>query len=327
MYMKYSISLSLATLALMGCLSSCHQDEPKTPLDVPTSGPIALSGSISTYAHGGERYGWLTVDKIGVFVLSEKGLPQTNIPYKPSKVSPITEIKGMKILSKDRSSGGEQTLLPVDPKATAGYKQGKHMVYAYTPYSDKAKDVKAIPLPSITVQDADKGTTLMTPSVDYLFAYSSTEVSAKTAAVQSLGDFKSICCQITLPWPGGFPETLVGKPCHTLTVSADHPIAYKDGATIDLTTGEIKGEMVSRITYNLPKGTLIKKSRRGGVKPASMAPAAYIVLQVPFEVAKEYTYTFTFDVEDHKFQTSMKPDNLKVEGNLNLRNISDVKAL
>lgn len=320
--MKHLSTKSIWALSAIALLSACSQT-PREPADIPTTGPIAISGSISAYVHG-SAYGWFDADKIGVFALSEEGRPQINLAYKPSKTSPIIEMKGMKMPGK-KTGAGEQTLLAIESEKSIGYKKGKHTIYAYIPYSPAAKDIKAIPLPSLVTQEADKGT-IMTSATEYTFAYASTSVDRETAAVQSLGEFKSPFCQITLPMPNGFPETTLGKACPSVVVTCDHPIAYADGATIDLTSGKIKGEGVKSITYMLPKGTVIQKGRRGGIRPSAMS-SAFIVLQVPFETAKDYTYTFTFEVEGKKYATSMQSKMLNTEGNINMRNVPDVQPL
>ena len=82
------------------------------------------------------------------------------------------------------------------------------------------------------------------------FAYASATTSSYSAATVSLGEFKPLFSQITLPG-AGCPDSFVGKKFTKVVVSCDHPIAYEDGATVDLSTGKISGTPINSITYNL----------------------------------------------------------------------------
>lgn len=302
-----------ACAALVFTAASCSSNDDKeeeTP-DVPVVGTINLSGAYNVYSHS--SYGWVSEDKIGVYVLSD-GKSQDNLPYEPSEVTKADTVtnKGMTYINYSKPYATDDIALKPSAQTAAGFKSGKHTIYAYTPYAQASQGYTAVALPHLASQEHE-AIDLMSGvgKRKYGFAYASAEVSKYSAATVSLGEFKSVFSMITLV-PVGFPDAAVGKTCTKVVVSCDNPIAYEDGATINLATAEISGTPLKSITYTIPEGMSIKSSGK-------LASPCYIMLGIPYDKAVGYTYTFTYTVDGTEYSTSGKPSAQSKENNLNMR--------
>lgn len=297
-----------ALAAAAALLASCSKD--KDPKDVKIVGDIALTGEFTCYMHGN---GWMEADTLGVFVKSEKGFPQKNLQYKPSEVVQMVESPYAPGYFMPGDPVGNVSLTPLG--AAAGFKEGEHKIYAYLPYAPGNNDCTAIPLPDLSEQYYVPGQ--FSVDASSIFAYAGIDsFSEYSAAAKDFGNFKSAFVQMTVPSPE-FPDEAEGKKLTEVSISAAKDIAVKK-ATIDITSGEIKGELVKSVVYLFPDGGLELTKGFFGVS----AETLYLLLSIDEEDALDTEFTFKYIVDGKEYSCSGKPigkDNMMyTEGNLNM---------
>lgn len=298
----------MAALAVTAALlASCSKN--KDPKDVKIVGDIALTGEFTAYLHSN---GWLESDVIGVFVESD-GFPQENLEYKPSEVLQMVESPYVPGVFIPGDPVGNVSLTPVG--TAAGFKAGEHKIYAYLPYAEGNTDYTAIPLPDLSVQNPVPDQ--YSPDAKYNFAYAAIEpFSEYSAAAKDFGNFKSAFVQMSVPSPE-FPAGVAGKKLTKVVVSADKDIAVKK-ANINITNGEIKGELTKSVEYVFTgEGSELQKGFFGVT-----APTLYLVLCIDEEAALETTFTFKYVVDGTEYTCSGKPvgkeSPMYMEGNINM---------
>lgn len=164
------------------------------------------------------------------------------------------------------------------------------------------------------------------PNRKYSFAYASATTSSYSAATVTLGEFKSLFSQLTLP-ALECPDALAGKTCTKIVVTCDeHPLSYADGATVNLATGEISGTPLNSVTYNIPDGLVVNAGFPAFGLPASLE-TAYMMVAVPFEEGMNYTYKFTLTIGGQEYTTSGKPKTgfWSTDNNLNMKDIAGIE--
>ena len=150
--------------------------------------------------------------------------------------------------------------------------------------------------------------------------------SSYSAATVTLGEFKSLFSQLTLP-ALECPDALAGKTCTKIVVTCDeHPLSYADGATVNLATGEISGTPLNSVTYNIPDGLVVNAGFPAFGLPASLE-TAYMMVAVPFEEGMNYTYKFTLTIGGQEYTTSGKPKTgfWSTDNNLNMKDIAGIE--
>ena len=303
-----------AALVAFGA-ASCE----KTPevVDFPVVGPLTLGGTYDTYAHGSQ--GWVEEDLLGIFVTSD-GVTQSNLQYAPVEFSKLEEsqyvpgmyIYGDPVLTTTFKAVGEQ----------AGFKQGEHHVYAYTPYAAGNSDYTAIALPDNNIQEYKKG--LSSADKKYLFAYAklAEPLSEYTAEALSFGEFKSPYLNITIPFPTFESKEFAATDKVTkLTITSTVDIAVSN-AVINLETGEISGTYGKTIELTFPDGGLELGDN----------PYAYPTFQLSgfadWETAQVADYTLKITIAGVEYTATGKPADgkyMKTEGNINMWNAFTVK--
>ena len=228
--LNYFVCAALAVAAAVGC------NEKEGPQDFPVVGEITLCGESTNAATNS----WYPGEKVGVFVTSD-GVPQVNLLYTPSEVceDKSTEANGAKYWMFG-DPVGNVALNASSEKA--GFKQGVHNVYAYSPYNPAATDLTAVPMPDLTKQDETifMGQTI-NPALSFI--YSSVEVKEYTTAPVDLGTFKSLNFDLntgSIEFKG-CPESVTELSLVKLIISSDKPLAYKNG-TFNLVEEKINGE-------------------------------------------------------------------------------------
>lgn len=164
------------------------------------------------------------------------------------------------------------------------------------------------------------------PNRKYGFAYASATTSSYSAATVSLGEFKPLFSQLTLP-ALECPDALANKTCTKIVVTCDeHPLSYADGATVNLATGEISGTPLNSITYNIPDGLVVNAGMPAFGLPSSLE-TAYMMVAVPFEKGMNYTYKFTLTIDGREYTTSGKPKTgfWSTDNNLNMKDITAIE--
>lgn len=226
----------LAALAI-SFAASCEEEG---PVDFPIVGEFTITGESTNAATSS----WYPGEQLGVFVTSE-GVAQTNLIYQPSEVC---EDKSVLLDENDPSSKywmfgdpiGNVTLNAKGEKA--GFKQGVHKIYAYSPYDAAAADLTAVPMPDLASQD-DSAFQGMTINPALSFIYASAEVKEYSAAPINLGKFKSVYTSLntgTIELKGA-PEGVTNCTIVKLLISADKTIAYKN-ASFNMVEEKIGGE-------------------------------------------------------------------------------------
>ncbi|WP_290539991.1 fimbrillin family protein [Alistipes sp.] len=306
-YMATCVALALTA-------AGCSDDEEK---DIPVIGDISVSGIYNVYSHGNQ--GWIQEDKVGLYVLSD-GKAQDNLPYVSTKVAGYKEVEmGGKTYILYNEKIVEDTPLKPASDIKAGFKAGEHWIYAYVPFSEASKDHTAVALPDVSVQQYYAAEFM--PHRKYGFDVAAAKVSAYSAAVVSLGEFKPLFSQITLP-SVACPETLVGKKLTKVVVTCDRPLSYEPGATINLATMEIAGKGLNTVTYEIPDGLEVKANKRGG---ASLE-TCYVMIAVPFETALNCTFKFDLTIDGRVYTINGQPDARKSSrNNLNMHGIEGIK--
>lgn len=228
-----------AALAIAGVVS-CEEDG---PVDFPIVGDFTLTGESTNAATSS----WYPGEQIGVFVTSD-GVTQTNLLYAPSETC---EDKSVLLDENDPTSKywmfgdpvGNVALTPKDK--AAGFKQGVHNIYVYSPYNAAATDVTAIPMPDLTSQDdtAFQGQ-VSNPAMSFIYA--SAEVKEHTTAPIDLGKFTSLYYGLNTGTIDlkGTPEGVTDLKIVKLIISADKTIAYKN-PTFNFVENKINGEPAS----------------------------------------------------------------------------------
>ncbi len=274
----YSVAIGAALFA-----SACSNDDENgetTVPDFPIVGDFLLTGQCSDNP---VRYQtWVEGDKIGVFVISEKSLPQNNLLYTPKEVGSYNNetFEMVDISNVELAAAGQK----------AGFKQGLHTIYAYYPYVAEAADVKAVPMPDITVQDLSGEHPVMYAEMKYVFGYAKATCSKYSTAAVDFGMFTSPVTKLNLNNVGFKDESMVGKTVEKLIISGDkYPIGYKN-PTFDLTEGKFGGEAAPVEVLSNQK---VINEMFGMTMPPSLADPFTIVLCLDFEKAMEQTYTLT----------------------------------
>lgn len=305
--LKFLLTAFVAVIA-----AGCKEDE--GPVDYPVTGNLNISGRYVTYLHGSQ--GWVKEDQIGVFVTSD-GIEQANLLYEPSEICPATPneyVEGYYSYEEENYKDGDILLNPVGGGASAGFKQGEHCVYAYTPYAEGNTTYSAVRLPSLASQEYIPIDGLIYFKREYNFAYArlSAPVSEYTSATLSLGDFTSAFVQMTIPSPT-FPDALEGKTVTKLVVSADKDIATSD-AVINLATGEISGTMSKSIELDFGDGLALASGFFG-----LTMETLYIVMCIDFDEALKTTFTFTYTIDGQEYTITGTPSaTMSSDGNLNM---------
>lgn len=281
--------------------------------DIPSVGNIAINSTMQVYSHG--LQGWIKSDTVGVYVLSG-GFPQENVMYVPSQTAKPTDNRGFIMYDKRNPVSKDILLTPVKEGKEICFKAGKHQIFAYTPASKESKDYKNVALPDISVQEPSAKE--FTPIRKYGFYYTSTTIGKYSSAAVALGDMKPLFSQITLP-PVAGPDELFDKQITKLTIKADKPIAYKKGAVIDLSTLKIKGEGINSIEFKM-NGKVVK-NRRGGSSLGKMP--LFIMVAVPYEVAKDMEFEFIFTIDGKDYSTKGKNNSKMPNQGNNLAIISN----
>ena len=306
--LKFLLTAFVAVIA-----AGCKEDE--GPVDYPVTGNLNISGRYVTYLHGSQ--GWVEEDQIGVFVTSD-GIEQANLLYEPSEICPATPnewAEGLFSYEEENYKDGDILLNPVGGGAAAGFKQGEHCVYAYTPYAEGNTTYSAVRLPSLASQEYIPIDGLIYFKREYNFAYArlSSPVSEYTSATLSLGDFTSAFVQMTIP-SLAIPDALEGKTVTKLVVSADKDIATSD-AVINLATGEISGMMRKSIELDFGDGLVLVDSGYFGV----IMETLYIVMCIDFDEALETTFSFTYTIDGQDYTITGTPSaKMSSDGNLNM---------
>lgn len=304
--LKFLLTAFVAVIA-----AGCKEDE--GPVDYPVIGNLNISGRYVTYLHG--KQGWVKEDQIGVFVTSD-GIEQANLLYEPSEICPATpneNLEGYYSYEAENYKDGDILLNPVGG-ASAGFKQGEHCVYAYTPYAEGNTTYSAVRLPSLASQEYIPIDGLIYFKREYNFAYArlSAPLSEYTSATLSLGDFTSAFVQMTIPSPT-FPDALEGKTVTKLVVSADKDIATSD-AVINLATGEISGTMSKSIELDLGDGFVLASGFFG-----LTMETLYIPMCIDFDEALETTFSFTYTIDGQDYTITGTPNaKMSSDGNINM---------
>lgn len=227
--MKRLNLIVVAALAIAGA-ASCE----KQPTDFPIVGNLTLTGESANC----NTKSWYPGEQLGVFVTSD-GLTQTNLIYAPSETctDESVDLDGSKYWMYGDPVGN--VALNAKTEA-AGFKQGVHTIYAYSPYNASATDITAIPMPDLTQQD-ETIYVGQNSNPALSFIYTSKEVKEYTAAPIDLGKFNSINMGLntgTIEFKG---EGIVGKKIVKIIVNAEKTIAYKN-ATYNMVEKKINGE-------------------------------------------------------------------------------------
>ena len=205
----------LAIAAAVAC-----QPKDNGPVDYPVQGELKLYGEN------------VAEQQVGVFVTSE-GLPQNNLLYTAAKCTGAVAL----------TANAEK----------AGFKQGKHTIYAYAPYAEGA-EVTAVP-----VDYTKQATVAFDPLADdptlagLMLSYNSqaqpvyyatTEVAELSSAAITL-PFEAVnaLTEVSVGEPGlegANADAQDGKKVSKIVITCDKAIAYT-GQTLDLTTGKIVG--------------------------------------------------------------------------------------
>ena len=316
--MKSKLLSMAAIVALALTATSCSDDDEE--VDFPIVGDISMSGLYNEYSHGSN--GWYDTDKIGVFVTSD-GKTQLNIPYAPSEASKtiLSKMDDLEYYDYEGEATGDTPLKALS-SVKAGFKSGDHTIYAYTPMVEGATDYEAVPLPYVAIQNKDPRH-IFGPDKKYNFAYAKKSMSTYSAAVLSLGDFQTICSQITVASPE-IPADAVGKKLTKVVVSCDKTIAYEEGATINLATGKISGTPLKSITYNMPNDGLEVKELWDG---SASVETCHIIAFIPFAEGKPAEFTVTFTIGGKEYVNRGVAKGYMPEGanNINLHKLPNVK--
>lgn len=316
--MKKTVNFLCAALALAAVVG-CDEKEPEV-VDFPVVGDLSISGRYVNYLHGSQ--GWVEEDKIGVFVTSD-GVEQANLLYEPSEVCPIVPgfVDGMFIYDSENPVDGDILLNPAG--TAAGFKQGEHNIYAYTPYSEGNTTYSSVKLPKTDVQEYIEYDGLHYLKGEYMFAYAklAEPVTESTSATLSLGDFVSPFVMMTIP-SATLPEACVNKKVTKIVVSAAKDIAVSD-ASVNLETGEMTGTFSKSIELDCGDGILVEGIDYGFGMMVSMS-TIYLSLFMDFDEAQQTEFTFTYTIDGQDYTTTGSPStSFVMEGNVNMSGALD----
>lgn len=312
--MKKTLKLAIALLAMSFAFTNCSKDD-NSPKDVDIVGNLSLAGKLVSYSM--QNTGWIEEDKAGVFVLSD-GFPQNNIEYS----STINNEKDAKGRYDRNSPAKEECLLKANSDVVAGFKSGKHDIYAYVPFNSGSTDVENVVLPDVSSQKALEGQfNVMFTRRAYNFLYAKASVEKYSKEPVSLGEFKNLYSVVSLGTPH-FEKELEGKKCNKIIISSTENLSYAAGSTINLKTLEIKGEgsKKAEITFDEPQTIIYNKrfDNYGFMMPIAMT------IGCPFEKALNLEYTITFVVDGKEYKAVAKPSEKSKENNINLANQYDI---
>lgn len=288
------LNLIICAALAIAAAASCE----KSPQDFPIVGNFTLTGE-STNA---STSSWYPDEKIGVFVTSD-GIAQSNLLYTPSESceDKSVDLDG----SKYWMFGDPVGNVTLNAKGeAAGFKQGVHNIYAYSPYNEAAADVTAVPMPDLANQDdsAFQGVTI-NPALNFIYA--SKEVKEYSAAPVDLGKFTCVTFALNTGTIDlkGTPEGVTDRKIVKLIINADKTIAYKN-ATFNLVEGKINGEpsaielktnlaVTEGMSFDMESMSMV--SVIGSDGPAKFA----IVAPASIEDFKTMKFTFTAVLDDN----------------------------
>jgi hypothetical protein len=223
---NYFFSAVLAIAAAVACTE-------KGPVDFPIQGDFTLYGEN------------VAEQQVGVFVTSD-GLPQTNLLYTAAK--------------------GTDAVALTAKAEKAGFKQGNHVIYAYTPYSEAAAELTAVPMPDLAnqnltlnvVPDWAIGTGMedmfAVKTSDFApFQIAKAEVKEYSSAVINLPFEAPVATQVIQFSEISFPEgsgALVGKKINKIVVSSDSVLGYTE-ATYNYVEAKVVSTPVKSLTLTV----------------------------------------------------------------------------
>lgn len=223
---NYFFSAVLAIAAAVACTE-------KGPVDFPIQGDLTLYGEN------------VAGQEVGVFVTSD-GLPQSNLLYTAAE--------------------GEGAVALTAKAEKAGFKQGNHVIYAYTPYSEAAAELTAVPMPDLAnqnltlnvVPDWAIGTGMedmfAVKTSDFApFQIAKAEVKEYSSAVINLPFEAPVATQVIQFSEISFPEgsgALVGKKINKIVVSSDSVIGYTE-ATYNYVEAKVVSTPVKSLTLTV----------------------------------------------------------------------------
>lgn len=299
--------LVVSTITILS-FSGCQKDNTSS---LTNKKVITLSSMFNVYSHGSQ--GWTEEDTVGIFSTS-KALTQNNLTYLPSAVATYEEkeMKGKKYIWYNTAVTGMTDLKSTLKEKELEFKEGEHSIYAYTPFTKEASDYKHVPIPDITKQTHNLKE--FRPYCKYGFYYANATIAKYSDRPVRLSAFKPLFSQITLPGVS-CPDELKDKTCTKLVIKSERPLAYKKGATVDLSNLIITGEPVNAIEYNLPEPLIIKDGYSG----CSINGTSYIMVAIPFKNAVDTEFEFIFTIDGKEYTMRAKPNKKRSsENNLNM---------
>ena len=312
--LNYFVCAAFAVAAVVACDPA--EDQPK---DFPVQGEILLSGESTNAATAS----WYPGEQLGVFVTSD-GIAQVNLLYTPSEVC---EDKSVLLDENDPTSKFWMFGDPVGNVALnassekAGFKQGVHNVYAYSPYNAAATDLTAVPMPDLTKQD-DTAFSGQTADPAYSFVYASAEVKELTLAPVDLGKFNSVYFSLNTGTIelNGAPANVTELTIDKLSITADRTIAYKN-PSFNLVEGKFNGEpaavevktalaITEAMSFDMESMSM--KAVIGSDGPAKF----YVVAPASTDDFKTMKFSFTAVLSDGSeyFGTDITPNVMSYEG-------------
>lgn len=302
--MNKKIYSCIALVAIVA--TACEKDEK----DFPIVGEINMQGTYVTYVHGTQ--GWIKEDALGIFVTSE-GKEQTNLEYAPASYSVLEESEYVPGYFMYGDPVETTTFKAVG--VAAGFKQGEHNIYAYTPYNAANKDLTAVALPDNTTQVYSA--TEFNAGKQYVFAWAKLEtpLTEYSAEVVDFGKFNSPSVAITIP--ASFGDSFKGGEKVTKAVlTSTIDIALADGK-IDLSTGEVTGTKSKSIEFTLPEeGLEVQVSAY-----SSSMGTLYGAMYADWETASAAEYTLTLTIDGKEYTATGTPyTKWATEGNVNMYN-------
>ena len=232
------------------------------------------------------------------------------------------DFNGLSIKNYDSKNVVLETTLKPATATEAGFKAGDHTIYAYLPYNAAAEDYTKVPLPNLANQTYDPNLVFGAKKSNFIYTAKAT-VSTLSAAAVSFGEFKPLCSELNIS-ALELPDEAGDKQATKIVITADQPIAYEDGATIDLSTGEITGTPVKTITVDAPTGITVNPGLSFGAfsMPASME-TVHLVIPVTYDKAKNYNFTVTVTVDGKNYTATGKSGGyIEMFGNVNLNSLS-----
>lgn len=312
--LNYFVCAAFAVAAVVAC------DPAETkPQDFPVQGEILLSGESTNAATAS----WYPGEQLGVFVTSD-GIAQVNLLYTPSETCADNSalLDPNDPTSKYWMFGDPVGNVALNASSEkAGFKQGVHNVYAYSPYNAAATDVTAVPMPDLTKQD-DTAFSGQTADPKYSFIYAAAEVKELTSAPVNLGTFNSVYFSLNTGTIelNGAPENVTELTIDKLIIEADRTIAYKN-PSFNLVEGKFNGEPAAievKTALAITEGmafdmeSMSMKSVMGSDGPAKF----YVVAPASTDDFKTMKFSFTAVLSDGSeyFGTDITPNVMSYEG-------------